>query len=44
MTTVLDDDYPLNLRFIHNLPPFIFYMGPLNEDADCSQRRRSRHS
>lgn len=34
MTTVLDDDYPLNLRFIHNLPPFIFYMGNLDEDAD----------
>lgn len=35
MTTVLDDDYPLNLRFIHNLPPFLFYRGILNEDADA---------
>lgn len=35
ITTVLDDDYPLNLRFIHNLPPFIFYMGSLDEDADA---------
>ena len=35
MTTVLGYDYPLNLRFIHNLPPFIFYMGNLKEDADA---------
>lgn len=35
MTSVLDDNYPLNLRFIHNLPPFIFYMGDLSEDADA---------
>ena len=35
MTTVLDDDYPLNLRFIHNLPPFLFYKGILDEDADA---------
>ena len=35
MTTVLDDDYPLNLRFIHNLPPFLFYLGNLREDADA---------
>ena len=35
MTTVLDDDYPLNLRFIHNLPPFLFYRGILNEDTDA---------
>ena len=34
MTSVLDDDYPLNLRFIHNLPPFIFYRGELDENAD----------
>jgi len=34
MTSVLDDDYPLNLRFIHNLPPFIFYRGDLDENAD----------
>ena len=24
LTTVLDDDFPLNLRLIHNLPPFLF--------------------
>ena len=33
LTTVLDDDFPLNLRLIHNLPPFLFYRGEL--DADC---------
>lgn len=35
MTSVLDEDYPLNLRFIHNLPPFIFYRGDLDENADA---------
>ena len=35
ITSVIDYDYPLNLRFIHNLPPFIFYMGRLDEDADA---------
>ena len=35
MTTVLDYDYPLNLRFIHNLPPYIFYRGDLDENADA---------
>ena len=34
ITSVLDNDYPLNLRFIHNLPPFLFYRGDLDEDAD----------
>ena len=34
MTTVLDDDYPLNLRFIYNLPPFLFYRGDLDEETD----------
>ena len=34
LTTVLDDDYPVNLRTIHNLPPFLFYRGELQaEDA-----------
>ena len=33
LTTVLDDDFPLNLRLVHNLPPFLFYRGVL--DADC---------
>ena len=27
LTTVLDDDYPVNLRVIDNLPPFLFYRG-----------------
>ncbi len=32
--TVLDDDYPANLRVIYNLPPFLFYRGRLQrEDA-----------
>ena len=29
LTTVLDEDYPLNLRTISNLPPFLFYRGRL---------------
>lgn len=34
LTTVLDDDYPSNLRVIFNLPPFLFYRGTLRpEDA-----------
>jgi DNA processing protein len=32
LTTVLDDDYPANLRLIHNLPPFLFYRGELRPD------------
>lgn len=32
LTTVLDDDYPANLRLIHNLPPFLFYRGQLQPD------------
>jgi DNA processing protein len=32
LTTVLDDDYPVNLRTIFNLPPFLFYRGELRED------------
>lgn len=32
LTTVLDDDYPVNLRLIHNLPPFLFYRGELQPD------------
>ena len=27
LVTVLDDDYPLNLRLIPNLPPFLFMLG-----------------
>lgn len=34
LTTVLDEDYPVNLRTIYNLPPFLFYRGQLEpEDA-----------
>jgi DNA processing protein len=32
LTTVLDDDYPVNLRTIYNLPPFLFYQGNLRPD------------
>jgi DNA processing protein len=31
-TTVLDADYPVNLRTIFNLPPFLFYRGALLEE------------
>ena len=29
LVTVLDDEYPPNLRLIFNLPPFLFYRGDL---------------
>lgn len=32
LTTVLDADYPQNLRTIPNLPPFLFYRGVLRPD------------
>jgi DNA processing protein len=32
LTTVLDDDYPANLRLIYNLPPFLTYRGVLRTD------------
>ena len=34
LTTALseDDDYPINLRVIYNLPPFLFYRGHLRRD------------
>lgn len=32
LVTVLDDDYPINLRRISNLPPFLFYRGELRRD------------
>jgi DNA processing protein len=35
LTTVVDDDYPLNLRTIYNLPPFLFYRGRLESDQDA---------
>jgi DNA processing protein len=31
LTTVLDEDYPINLRTIYNLSPFLFYRGTLQE-------------
>lgn len=30
LVTVLDEDYPANLRVIGNLPPFLFYRGELD--------------
>jgi DNA processing protein len=36
LTTVLDDDYPVNLRTIYNLPPFLFYKGTLRPDDALS--------
>ena len=35
LTTVLDDDFPLNLRLIHNLPPFVYYRGALDAERDA---------
>ncbi len=35
VTTVLDEDYPLNLRMIYNLPPFLFYRGKLDAEQDA---------
>ena len=35
LTTVLDDDFPLNLRLIHNLPPFLFCRGALDAERDA---------
>jgi DNA processing protein len=32
LVTVLDEDYPANLRLIFNLPPFLFYRGQLSRD------------
>jgi len=32
LTTVLDQSYPVNLRVIDNLPPFLFYRGELHPD------------
>ncbi|MET9880976.1 DNA-processing protein DprA [Actinacidiphila glaucinigra] len=31
LVTVLDEDYPANLRMVGNLPPFLFYRGELDE-------------
>jgi len=35
VVTVLDQDYPLNLRLVHNLPPFLFYRGELDAFGDA---------
>jgi DNA processing protein len=35
LTTVLDEDFPLNLRTIFNAPPFLFYRGELRADDDA---------
>jgi DNA processing protein len=32
LVTVLDADYPLNLRAVYNLPPFLFIKGSLRDD------------
>jgi DNA processing protein len=36
IATVLDDEYPANLRTIHNRPPFIFIHGSLTPDDERS--------
>jgi DNA processing protein len=36
LVTVLDADYPANLRLIPNLPPFLFYRGDLAPDDSRS--------
>lgn len=36
IVTVLDDEYPANLRTIHNRPPFIFVSGSLTPDDERS--------
>jgi len=32
LVTVMDNEYPANLRLIPNLPPFLFYRGDLREE------------
>ncbi|MET9421377.1 DNA-processing protein DprA [Streptomyces sp. NPDC006540] len=34
LVTVLDADYPENLRSVPDLPPFLFYRGKLDHEAD----------
>ena len=36
LTTVLDDDYPVNLRTVYDRPPFLFYRGSLRSDDALS--------
>ncbi|WP_063754436.1 DNA-processing protein DprA [Streptomyces sp. NRRL S-1813] len=35
LVTVLDDGYPQNLRGVDDLPPFLFYRGNLDQEADA---------
>ncbi|MGW0614504.1 DNA-processing protein DprA [Streptomyces sp. NPDC002788] len=35
LVTVLDAEYPENLRSVPDLPPFLFYRGKLDHDADA---------
>jgi DNA processing protein len=35
LVTVLDDAYPRNLRAVDDLPPFLFYRGRLDQEADA---------
>jgi len=35
LVTVLDPEYPENLRTVADLPPFLFYRGKLDHDADA---------
>jgi DNA processing protein len=45
LTTVLDEDYPANLRTIYNLPPFLFYRGTLDSsDARSVAVVGTRHA
>ena len=32
LVTVMDEDYPANLRMIPNLPPFLFFIGDIREE------------
>lgn len=36
LVTVLDDQYPPNLRLVPNLPPFLFHRGNLRPDDDVA--------
>jgi DNA processing protein len=36
LVTVLEDDYPTNLRLVYNRPPFLFVRGELRRDDDRS--------
>jgi len=36
LITILDDDYPLNLRLVYNAPPFLFVRGRLLAEDDRS--------